>query len=527
MKDFFATLRQQFTDMGGATKAVLGLALLAFVGIAAFASTWASRPSFTLLYSDLDPRHAAAVQAALATANVRFQVSQPPGPFVIHVDESQYYIAQNAVAISGALDSAPEGIQTNGAGASQVFLSAPERAQNVLKREWQELEKQLEELDFVQRAHVSTSTPDSSPLRKSAPMTVAVTLTLRGRAELSRGQASTVAKIVQYRFGVPQDNVIISDQSGRNLFEAPSDANGAGVASDLLDHRRRHDEELASKTNQVLDRIFGPGLAYVVVSSDWTYEEVESVKETLDPKNKVVVQETSNKSTMPPDSNPSGGGVAGATSNLTAEFGSNNAAIPPKTAEATTTTGVGATTSESQKSTIVGRETQLSKSKAPKLAHLSLSLFLDDSQKDRLKDLESSVKASIGFDEKRGDSFSSMVTPFASVKRDDAGKVVAPEVPKESAEPSRFTQMLVERGIEIAAAVAFLFLLVKTLAGAKKSTIRTAAQTTAAEEPQLDDHMLELLARGEIEELLKSDPARVSSILSRWAAEEETVGAGR
>lgn len=525
MKDFFATLRQQFTDMSGATKAVLGLALLAFVGIAAYASSWAARPSFTLLYSDLDARHAAAVQSALATANVRFQVSQPPGPFVIHVDETQFYIAQNAVAISGALDSAPEGIQTNGAGASQVFLSAPERAQNVLKREWQELEKQLEELDFVQRAHVSTSTPDSSPLRKSAPMTVAVTLTLRGRAELSRGQAATVAKIVQYRFGVPQDNVVISDQSGRNLFEAPSDASGAGVASDLLDHRRRHDEELAAKTNQVLDRVFGPGIAYVVVNSDWTYEEVESVKEMLDPKNKVVVQETSNKTTMPAESSTSGG-IAGSGTNLGAEFGSTNAAIPPTKTESSTVQG--GSTTESQKTTVVGRETQLSKSKAPKLAHLSLSLFLDESQKDRLKDLEASVKASIGFDTKRGDSFSSMVTPFASVKRDDAGKIVPPEAPKETSEPSRLTQMLIERGIEIAAAVAFLFLLVKTLAGAKKvATKPLTPQEVAAAEPQLDEATLELLAKGEIEELLKSDPARVSLILSRWAAEEEPVGAGR
>src|SRR5205814_6287294 len=175
MKDILTSLKQQIAGASTTSKIVVVAALLVLVAVFAVMSNLASRPSFVLLYSGLDAQHAATVQSALASANVRYQVSQPPAPFVIHIDESQFYAGQNAVALSGALERAPEGIQTNGSGAAQVFLSAGERAQNVLKREWQELEKQLEELDFVQRARVSTSTPDPSPLRKTAPMTVAVT----------------------------------------------------------------------------------------------------------------------------------------------------------------------------------------------------------------------------------------------------------------------------------------------------------------------------------------------------------------
>jgi flagellar biosynthesis/type III secretory pathway M-ring protein FliF/YscJ len=155
---------------------------------------------------------------------------------------------------------------------------------------------------------------------------------------------------------------------------------------------------------------------------------------------------------------------------------------------------------------------------------MSVSLFLDESQKDRLKDLESSVKASIGYDDKRGDTFSSMVTAFASVKRDEKGQPIPATAPVEVAAPNRMMEMLIQRGIEIAAAVAFLFLLFKTLKGASKA----AAETTAkAQEAKLDPQAMQLLAKTEIEELVKTDPALVSSILSRWAAEEETVGAGR
>lgn len=521
MNDFFSSLRSQFVAASAGAKLALVLGCAALVTVIVLANTWAAKPNFTLLYSDLDARSAASVQSALASANVRYQVSQPPGPYVIHVDEAQYYAAQNAVAISGALAQAPSGIQTNGSGASQVFLSAPERAQNVLKREWQELEKQLEELDFVQRAHVSSSSADSSPMRKSVPMTVAVMLTLRGSAELSHPQAQTVAKLVRYRFNVPQENVLIADQSGRSLFDGSANTGRGAETAEMFDHGRRHDEELSKKTNEVLDHVFGPGIAYVVVNSNWTFGELESVKETLD--KPIVVDKTSSKSTTPLGTGTSAGGVPGTNANLTAEFGASNAAIPPTTTS--TAAEAVSQTSETHETSLVGRETRLERSHAPKLSHLSVSLFLDESQKDRLKDLESSVKASVGFDEKRSDSFSSMVTAFASIKRDDKGQLVPTPAPAEVSAPSRMTEMLLQRGIEIAAALAFLFLLFKTLKGAGKAA--TTATLAGVQGEKMDERSLELLAKTEIEELVRTDPARVSSILSRWAAEEETVGAGR
>lgn len=521
MSNIATSLRQQLLAASLGAKIALALGVVALIGVFAIAGSWASRPSFMLLYSGLDARHAAAVQGALAGANVRYQVSQPPAPYVIHVDEGQYYAAQNAVALSGALDSSPEGIQTNGSGAAQVFLSAQERAQNGLKREWQELEKQLEELDFVVRAHVTTSISESSPLRKSTPMTVAVSLTLKGGSDLAKSQAQTVAKLVRYRFNVPQENVMVADQTGRCLFDGATSVDGS-ASTELFEQARRHDEELAARTNQLLDHVFGSGMAYVALNSEWSYSEMESVKETFDPKNKVVVNEVSNKTTTPVDGGSTAGGVAGTSSNLTAEFGSTNAAVPPVSTPGGS--DAMAQTTESQKSTIVPRETRLERNTAPKLARMSVSLFLDESQKAQLKDLEASVKSSIGFDEKRGDSFSSMVTAFASIKRDEKGQPVPAAAPVEVSAPNRMTEMLIQRGIEIAAALAFLVLLFKTLKGASKAAKATAA---AAQAESMDERTLELLAKSEIEELVKSDPARVSSILSRWAAEEETVGAGR
>jgi flagellar M-ring protein FliF len=507
MKTLLETLRSRFSALSGPALAGIAAAVAGLVLLSVLAARWASQPSFELLYSGLDAREVGAVQAALAGSGVRYRVSQPPGPFVVHVDEEQYYAAQNAVALAGALERAPEGISSASGSASSVFLSAQERAQAALKREWQELEKQLEELDFVERARVSTSVPDRSPLRKSEPMTVAVTLTLRGRGDLTRAQASTVARLARFRFNVPAKNVLVTDQGGRALVEEGGDDSEAAAAQEIFEQARRYDTELERKANDALQRVFGPQLAHVVVSSTWTQEELESVKETVDPKNKVVVSETTSKTSTPTPGAGASSGLAGTAANLAGE--------PGTTASAA---GEPATSSESTRSTLVGRETQLRRSRTPRLERLSLSLFLDESLKARQTEVEAAVKGAVGFDAQRGDSFAAMAAPFASVQRDKDGKPVATATEPVEA-PSRLTELLLQRAVEIAVAGALLFLLWRSLRGAKRVQPEPNERPAGVEE----DRWIEMLARTRVEELLKSDPDRIGAILSRWAAQAETA----
>lgn len=506
MKALLTKLWSDLTAASAATKAMIGGALIIVLGVAGYTTMWSNAPHFQLLYSGLDATHAAAVQSALAQGGIRYQVSQPPAPFVVHVDEAQFYPAQNLVALAGALEVVPEGIQTANSGASSVFLSAPERAQTVLKREWQELEKQLEELDFVGRAHVSTSIPDPSPFKKGAPMTVAVTLALRGGEDLSKPQAKTVAKLVRYRFNVPPENVVISDQSGKSVWDGSDDSDLGQVASEILEHKASYDAELTRKTNLVLDRIFGDGMAYVVVNSEWTYDTTETVRETIDPKNKAVVSQTTNKSSTPSGSNTALGGPIGASSPDLTNAQSAGAA---QTAE----------TSETKTTTLVGKSTEHVRQNAPLLKRLSVSLFLDDSLKDRKDSLESSVKTSIGFVADR-DAFSSLVTPFASIARDEQGKLVPPPAKEPVSERSPWIELLIQRGIEIAAALAFLFVLFKALKSVPKKAAARGADVAAQAN---DTQYAEMLAKSQVEELVRSDPDKVGAILSRWAAQDDAL----
>jgi hypothetical protein len=75
--------------------------------------------------------------------------------------------------------------------------------------------------------------------------------------------------------------------------------------------------------------------------------------------------------------------------------------------------------------------------------------------------------------------------------------------------------VLLRRAVEVASALLFLFLLWRTLRSSPKARPSSAEPATGATPVDA-----ELLARAQVDELLKSDPAKVGEVLSRWAREE-------
>jgi flagellar biosynthesis/type III secretory pathway M-ring protein FliF/YscJ len=248
-----------------------------------------------------------------------------------------------------------------------------------------------------------------------------------------------------------------------------------------------------------------------VLDSSWKHERKESITKRLDPANKVVTSKDEKKTSTPQDA-ASGAGDIGPNANPAPAAGAQPA-----------------TTSETRQTTAVGEETSHSVDDAPTLERLTVSLMLDESLKDKQAQLEEFVKNSVGFVELRDGKIASVVTPLASVPRDDKGVIQKPAPPEKLAAPSRTLEMLLQHGVEIAAALIFLVVLLKAL----KSRPRSLAPNepgSAAGDPMaalaaadeiVDPRLREMVARRQIDELIRNDPERVSTVLSRWAADEE------
>ena len=387
-----ASPRTRMVAVGGVLLVLLVLGISGMI---------AARPHFVLLHSQVEDQERVAVEKALASANIRYRISQPPGPFVIDVDESQFYEAQNAVALAGAMKHSSAGIDTGTSGASTIFMTSAERAQTSLKRGWQELESQLECLDFVASARVTTAIPDSSPLREPKPVTVSVTLALRGHTDLTAEQAENVARIVRYRFDVPSQNVVITDQNARTLYagELSGDSNVAQTAS-RNEHARNFEQALEAKANDAISRAWGPNKGYVTLASVWDFDMRTIDDETIQPRAVLVDDEKTETITPSGSSSPEVGGAAGTASNLAVEGAGTPAAA----------TATPATTSEQKRRYEAGRTKTRTVHSTPTLERLSVSLVLDESLAPKQEEIAKFVEALVGFEKSRNDSMSVSTT---------------------------------------------------------------------------------------------------------------------
>lgn len=495
----------------------------------------ARSPHFVVLASNLDDHGFNNAVTALANAGIRFETTMGPAPYVIRVEEGKIYEARTAIHLEGDFLGDARGIDSGSAGASSVLLGQAERRQIANKRQWQEVEMQLETLDYVAAANVKVAGEPTSPLMglKRDERTASVTLRLRGLSMPTAMQTRALVAIVRGATGVLEERISIADQHSNMIFDG-GDAQGA---DSLLALEERFGDEKTRTAQAMLDRTFGPGVSVVKVNGSWTQVMEESISQTLDPAKKPTSQRS--RTTESSSESPPVGGPAGVASNTSDGGGSSGAPSAPNETQSTT---------EEETQYEFGSKTTHTIKQPNQLERVSISLAVDTSIEERLVDAEALVKAVVGFDEARGDVITTRSIPLHGLERDGDGAPVLP-APEAAPEPANESLTLIlEYGLELAAGLAFLFVLLRALKGArpgkraatpgevlKDGTVVPAAAGGTGRPGDPDRHFeeevdLDALARAHIEDLLREQPEKVSALLSRWALAEETyaeTGTGR
>ncbi|MFT5197408.1 MAG: flagellar biosynthesis/type III secretory pathway M-ring protein FliF/YscJ [Planctomycetota bacterium] len=506
MKETLQTFWNLLSTSSAATRLVVGVGVLLAIAVAGISAYRSSNPHMEFFIGDLDNQEFARATKALGQEGVRFNTSTGTAPYTIFVESSKKYQAHSAVATSGALDAGTSGIDTGGA--SSAWESSVERLQKADARYWQEVEQQLSKLHWVRSAKVIARAPTTRILGRSPKPTVSVILNTRGMHPTAE-QSQNVGSIVRMAFNVPEENISVLDHNGATIFDGKSNNELSGS----LAFQRAYDQDKTDSVQSLLDGIYGPGLTKVRVSGDWSFIQKETVGEAL--KKGEKISERIQKSKTPSASHV--GGPAGLSEGFSAV--------------ATSPVGGGAnpaTKDDKETKYAVGTETTHMIENTPELKHLSVSLTLDASLGDQADELTEQVKAAVGFRQDRGDFMSTHTTTFVGVERDSEGAPItaAPiEVPEP---PNALMTTLMERGVELLAVLLFFGLLIRSMKQSKNagsneggSKSRTGGMTLS----DLEDGDIEIdpsiLARKHIENLLESDPDRVSSLLTRWAMGEE------
>src|SRR5262249_12597305 len=154
-----------------------------------------------------------------------------------------------------------------------------------------ELARTIMQIEPIESARVHIVRPEPTPfVRDQKPTTASVVVKLKPGATLNRSVAAGIVALVAGSVeGLTAEGVTILDTTGRVLSGPRGDKAGV-IASLQLEHRRETEAYLASKAEEMLSHLLGPGRAIVRVTADINFKRVREKKEHIDPESRVVTR---------------------------------------------------------------------------------------------------------------------------------------------------------------------------------------------------------------------------------------------
>lgn len=268
--------------LGGFTTGQKMLSLLAVAALllgALFFTSWISKPSYSTLYSNLDPKDASSITDQLTSKGVSYQLAN--GGQTIMVPKSKVYQLR--------LDMGAAGLPSGGSNSGYPLLdkqgiTTSEFSQRVnYQRAIEgELAKTIGSLQDVRSAQVhlvvqSQDVFSDDSEKPSASILVATSGSKRLSATQVRAIVHLTASAVS---GMKPDDVTVADTQGNVLSAPGQDANAA--TDDGSTVTSKYEAATKAKVENLLNRVIGPGHAVVQVSATLNLDKSAKTSETYE-----------------------------------------------------------------------------------------------------------------------------------------------------------------------------------------------------------------------------------------------------
>lgn len=416
--------------------ASLAAAFVAVVGVIVGSAYWASAPSYTTLYRDLDPESAQAVITKLKAANT---------PYVLD-DGGSTLLVPAARVDELRLDFASQGLPTAGRIGFEIFdrtsFGTTEFLEHVNYRRGLEgeLARTVATISEVASARVHIALAKDSLFSGTAEQAKAsVVLKMRTNRPLSAATVAGIAGLVSSAVeSLRPESVIIVDTFGRPLSR-PADPDESDVSGQAMERQQKIERELVTKVVTQLEPIVGVGHVRVNVAALVSADTAEQTEEVWDQAPVIRSRQTSTDSTTTSamsSSRPGGaaGGVAGARANTPPDL----TTAAPQAAAVEVTPGTMGRATETVNYEI-GKKTRHTVEAGGQVARLSVAVLVDDirvpgadgaapTTKPRepaeMERLQRLVSAAVGLDTARGDQLT-----VENIGFDDSTDPVAVEAP--------------------------------------------------------------------------------------------------
>jgi len=250
---------------------------------------WASRPQYTILFTDLSSSDAGRIRDRLQDEKVSYRLEN--GGSTIMVPKDRVYDMRLQLAAEGI--PAQPGVGYEIFDRTNLGISDFVQKLNYRRALEGELGRTISGLAEVEQARVHVVIPEPSLFKDDKKLTTAsVVLKLKGRSHLSedqtRGITILIARSVE---GLNPENVTILDSYGNVLSGMKSADSAIGLSATQIELQHKVEATLASKVQSMLDGVLGPGRSIVRVTTELDFQRIERTREVYDPESAVVRSE--------------------------------------------------------------------------------------------------------------------------------------------------------------------------------------------------------------------------------------------
>jgi flagellar M-ring protein FliF len=391
-------------------KAVSIAAVLALtLGGYAF-SSWASKPSYAPLFTNLSPTDASGIIDKLNANKTPYQLAA--NGTEILVPQKQVYPLRLTMSAAGLPSSGGTGYSL----LDQEGITTSEFKQHVdYQRALEgELGKTIKSINGVSDAAVHLAIPTQTVFDDgSQKPTASVLLTTMPGTTLAAGQVQSVVNLVSSSVpGLTPDQVSVSDSTGKVLSTA-GDTNSAAVSDARAAATQQLETRLSTAAQDMIDKAVGSGHAVVTLNADLDYDKSNIVSHGYTYASGVPPLAVASTGESYAAGQPGSGGVLGAAS--------------PSPSAVPGASGSGGYSKNTVTLNNAVGDTTETRSNAPgNIRRLTVAVLLDKNapqiSQATVRDL---VSQAVGLDPKRGDTVTVATAPFDTSAADAATKAAA------------------------------------------------------------------------------------------------------
>ena len=419
LKNFFAVATQIWKSIGIAQKISIILIVLCTLGGLAAVVIVGSRPSWEVLYTDLDIKSSSDISALLRDENIPLDRRHNNRTILVpreYLSQARELIAINDIAVEGSQD--PFKLFDN----QQMGKTESDHKMSIQRTLQRSAEIAIKKMPGIRDAKVIIMMSERRPFSpEESKASASVFLSVPKFYNMGKEQVVSIRQLIANSVkNLATNDISITDSNGRTWARAGTDDDIAGLGEDMQSKMQRKMENyLKDKAEGILLPVLGQGKVVAMVNVELDFSQETRITESFK-KSDLVTLNKKTEFEKTAETSP-GAGAVGADGNT---------AVSVESPEAIASTGttMSKELQKEEENSIVPTTKSTILQKGARIKHLSVAVNIAQGEKPRTADemkkfvnlISSAVGAINNPNIGRIDDIKVVELPFATVEEKEA-----------------------------------------------------------------------------------------------------------